>query len=222
MRPGEISLAHGGVLFLDELAEFAPRVLDTIRQPLEEGVVHIARAALHVTLPARFLLVAAMNPCPCGGGPPGTCECGADRLRRYTARVSGPLLDRFDLRVRVERPAVDDLLDGRHGEPTVVVAERVAAARRAAIARQGCLNARLGARRLGEVASLDADAAALLRLEMEQQRLTGRGYHRVRRVARTIADLRDPGDPTVGEADVAAALELRTGLGEPGRPRWVA
>lgn len=214
MRPGEISIAHCGVLFLDELAEFAPSVLETLRQPLEEGVVHIARAAVHATLPARFLLAAAMNPCPCGGGPPGQCGCGDQRIRRYAARVSGPLLDRFDLRVRVDRPRVDDLLSGQRGESSASIAERVGAARDLALARQSCLNSRIGVSKLDDWAPLDAPARALVRHEVERERLTGRGYHRVRRVARTLADLRRPGADIVEEADVALALELRAGLGE--------
>ncbi len=129
MRPGEVSCAHGGVLFLDELAEFATSVLDGLREPLEEGVVRVTRARATVEFPARFLLVAAMNPCPCGGGAkPGGCTCGSGRAR-YLRRVSGPLLDRFDLRLEVKRPAVDELLGGAAGETTAVAVERVRAAR---------------------------------------------------------------------------------------------
>ncbi len=218
LRPGEISLAHCGVLFMDELAEFAPQVLDGLRQPLEEGVVRVARANVHAALPAAFLLVAAMNPCPCGGGPPGACQCGEARISRYTGRVSGPLFDRFDLRVSVHRPAVDEFLDVRPEEPTAVVAARVAAARELAIGRQGVLNAAIAAPQLDEVAPIDAAARALLRGEMENDRLTGRGYHRVRRVARTIADLRSPPTEVVGAEDVATALRLRAPLA-PAR-RW--
>src|SRR5205807_6377960 len=113
IRPGEISLAHAGVLFLDELGEFAPTVLDALRQPLEEGVVRVARAAVRVELPARFVLVGAMNPCPCGeGGRAGACRCGPAARARYSRRVSGPLLDRFDIRVEVSRPDVAQLLRG--------------------------------------------------------------------------------------------------------------
>ena len=130
MRPGEISAACNGVLFLDELAEFAQHVLDALRQPLEEGVVRVARAAGTVTFPARFLLVAAMNPCPCGyGGRPGGCRCTDGARARYQRRLSGPLLDRFDLRVEVTRPSVSDLMGTDRGEPTAAVRERVLAAR---------------------------------------------------------------------------------------------
>jgi magnesium chelatase family protein len=157
-----------------------------------------------------------MNPCPCGGGPPGQCRCDEAALRRYARRVSGPLLDRFDLRVNVVRPGVDDLLVGRDGEPTAEVATRVGAARRAAIARQGVLNGELRPARLDEVAALDPGAAALLRREIELDRLTGRGYHRIRRVARTIADLRGEVDGQVSESDAALALEMRASVGRPG------
>ena len=194
LRPGEISISHGGVLFMDELPEFAPRVMDTIRQPLEEGEVSVSRAALHVTIPSRFQLVAAMNPCPCGdGNEPGGCECGDARLRNYVGRVSGPLLDRFDLRVKVDRPDVDQLLDNRPGESSAVVRERVATARRRSLARQGALNNELAARDLDRYAPLEPAALDCLRAEMERGRLSARGYHRVRRVARTIG-----GPPTRG------------------------
>lgn len=211
LRPGEISIAHHGVLFMDELPEFTPKVMDTIRQPLEDGTVRVARAALHTTIPSRFQLVAAMNPCPCGeGNRPGDCECGSVRLSKYSGRVSGPLLDRFDLRVRVERPAVDDLVSGQPGESTRVVAERVAVARDRATARQGHLNSDLAARDLDEVAPLTPAALAVLRDEIENRGLSGRGYHRVRRVARTLADLTPHGDEVIDEATVALALNLRT------------
>jgi magnesium chelatase family protein len=212
LRPGEISMAHCGVLFMDELAEFSPSALDGLRQPLEQRTVTVDRAHLHVVLPADVLLVAAMNPCPCGGGPPGTCVCGDAALHRYARRVSGPLLDRFDLRVNVHRPAVDDLLANEPGEPSCVVARRVEAARTIAVDRQGILNSALPASRLDEVARLEPGARAQLRFEMEHGRLSGRGYHRIRRVARTIADLRGHTDPTVGEDDVVLALRFRAGL----------
>jgi magnesium chelatase family protein len=212
LRPGEISLAHCGVLFMDEIAEFAPSVLDGLRQPLEEGVVRVSRANVHAMLPADFLLVAAMNPCPCGGGSPGACLCGEAQLQRYARRLSGPLLDRFDLRVNVHRPRVDDLLANDPGEPTALVAARVEAARSLASMRQGSLNRALSPTDLDRVAALEPAARAVLRHEMEQGRLSGRGYHRIRRVARTIADLGDARE-MVSEHDVVMALRLRTGLG---------
>ena len=129
------------MLFLDELGEFPPAALDGLREPLEEGVIRVARAHARAMLPARFLLVAATNPCPCGGGPPGWCECDEVARLRYLRRLSGPLLDRFDLRVAVQRPTVDELLDPGGGEPSALVAGRVAAARAVALDRAGRLNA---------------------------------------------------------------------------------
>ncbi len=212
LRPGEISLAHGGVLFLDELGEFSPAVLDGLRQPLEEGVVRVARARASATLPAQFLLVAATNPCPCGGGAPGSCECDDGARSRYLRRLSGPLLDRFDLRVPVHRPEVDELLVGEGGESSLVVAERVARARGVAHERNGCLNAAIPATLLDALAPLEAAAQQLLRTELERDRLTGRGYHRVRRVARTLADLDALGDEVVRERHVVMALQFRVRL----------
>lgn len=208
MRPGEISLATHGVLFLDELGEFPPAVLDALRQPLEEGLVRVARARTAVVMPARFLLVAATNPCPCGEGTPGACICDDAARARYLRRFSGPLLDRFDLRVTVARPRTDELLARARAEDSASVAARVASAERVALARQGCHNAQLSGDALDAHAPLDPAARALLRAELERGRLSGRGYHRVRRVARTVADLR--GAPGVVDADhVAAALALR-------------
>jgi magnesium chelatase family protein len=195
MRPGEISLSHGGVLFLDELGEFAPAVLDGLRQPLEEGAVRITRARATVTFPARFQLVAAMNPCPCGsGGRPGACACGEAARLRYLRRVSGPLIDRFDLRLTVERPSVDELLAAGEAEATAVVAGAVTRARALALTRGAGLNAHVPGSRLDEVMPLSSAAADVLRAELEADRLSGRGLHRVRRVARTLADLHgEPG-----------------------------
>lgn len=217
LRPGEISLAHKGLLFLDEIGEFAPTVLDGLRQPLEEGVVRVARANVHAVLPADFLLAAAMNPCPCGGGPPGSCRCDEAALRRYVRRLSGPLLDRFDLRINVHRPAVDDLVAGRAGESTAEVFERVRRARDRAVDRQRVPNGRIGPSELDEVAPLDPQATDLLRHEIESERLSGRGYHRVRRVARTIADLRGATGATVAFQDVTVALQMRCELVRTGR-----
>jgi magnesium chelatase family protein len=209
LRPGEISTASNGVLFLDELAEFPSRVLDALRQPLEEGVVRIARAAVSATIPARFLLVAAMNPCPCGAGSrPGGCRCSESARLRYRRRVSGPLLDRFDLRVEVQRPEVDDLFGPTRGEASSAVAERVLAARELALARGVPHNAAIPPKRLDAVAPLSADAERLLMDVLRTGRLSARGLHRVRRVARTIADL--GGAPErIEAAHVAAALGLR-------------
>jgi magnesium chelatase family protein len=209
LRPGEISAACNGVLFLDELAEFPPRVLDALRQPLEEGVVRIARAAVSAAIPARFLLVAAMNPCACGGGSrPGGCRCSDSARQRYQRRVSGPLLDRFDLRVEVQRPEVDDLFGRSEGETSRQVAERVLAAREIAATRGVVANSALPASLLDQVAPLSDDATRLLTDVLRSGRLSARGLHRVRRVARTIADLGDA-PRQIEAAHVAAALGLR-------------
>lgn len=213
MRPGEISAATNGVLFLDELAEFATHVLDGLRQPLEEGVIRVARAAGTVTFPARFLLVAAMNPCPCGyGGRPGGCRCTDGARARYQRRLSGPLLDRFDLRVEVTRPTVTDLLGDARGEPSAAVRERVLAARAVAEQRGHHHNAAIPADRLDDLAPLTAEAADVLAGALRSGRLSARGLHRVRRVARTVADLQ--GAPAeVSAAHVAVALSLRVDAG---------
>jgi magnesium chelatase family protein len=215
LRPGEISLSHGGILFVDELGEFPPAALDGLREPLEEGVIRVARANARAVLPARFLLVAATNPCPCGGGPPGWCECDEVARLRYLRRLSGPLLDRFDLRVALQRPSVDELLDPGGGEPSAVVARRVAAARTLAVERAGRLNAALHGELLDAFAPVSAAARAVLKAEIERDRLTGRGYHRIRRVARTIADLaaaesgRAPDVVDVEHVEVALSLRTR-------------
>jgi magnesium chelatase family protein len=209
MRPGEVSLANGGVLFLDELGEFQPAVLDGLRQPLEEGVVRVTRARASVQFPARFQLVAAMNPCPCGaGGQPGACRCGEATRFRYLRRVSGPLLDRFDLRLEVARPGVDDLLGLPAGESSAAVAARVRAVREISAARGYQLSSDIPGPLLDEVAPLTSAARAVLRRELESDRLSGRGLHRVRRVARTLADLHEC-HGAIDEEWVITALNLR-------------
>jgi magnesium chelatase family protein len=214
MRPGELSCAHHGVLFLDELAEFPADVLDTLRQPLEEGRVLVCRARASVVFPAQVLLVAAMNPCPCGSeGGPGSCRCRDATRHRYSARVSGPLLDRFDLRVQVARPEVSELLAAdSSGRPTTessaTVAARVTRARQAAAARGVRCNAALAGPRLEDLVPLRPDARRLLETRLRQGRLSARGLHRVRRVARTLADLADRPGPLTSE-DVYGALALR-------------
>lgn len=214
MRPGELSCAHHGVLFLDELGEFPSDVLDTLRQPLEEGQVLVCRARASVLFPARVLLVAAMNPCPCGSeGGPGSCRCRDAARFRYAARVSGPLLDRFDLRVMVDRPEVTELMAVEQTarpvvESTEVVARRVAGARCLAAARGLTCNAALPSERLDEVAPLERAARRLLETRLRQGRLSARGLHRVRRVARTLADLTGR-DGLLTCDDVGSALALR-------------
>jgi magnesium chelatase family protein len=209
VNPGEISLAHRGVLFLDELGEFSPVVLDALRQPLEEGVVRVARAAVRLELPARFLLVGAMNPCPCGeGSPPGTCRCAPAARARYARRVSGPLLDRFDLRVEVARPDVSRMLGGTAEETTSSVATRVREVRERTSARGVRVNAELHGAALEAAAPLTDAATNVLESALRAGRLSGRGMGRVRAVARTIADLR--GDGSLDAEHVALALNLRT------------
>lgn len=213
-RPGEISLAHGGVLFLDEMGQFGPAVLDGLREALETGQIMVGRVEqVRVPMPARFQLVGATNPCPCGGGAPGACECDARSKQRYLGRLSGPLLDRFDLRVTVERPAIDDILDGDKGESSAAVALRVAAARDLAIRRAGHLNVSLDDDQLAEFAPLSDAAARHLRSQLERGRLTARGYHRVRRVSRTLADLAGLADEPIPEELVVEALGLRARVG---------
>ncbi len=214
LRPGEISCAHAGVLFLDELGEFPASVLDALRQPLEDGVVRIARAYGATTLPARVLLVAAMNPCPCGdaGVAGSSCRCSEGTRQRYLRRVSGPLLDRFDLRVHVDRPPASALFSSEATEPTAAVVERVAQARSIAAARGVARNADLAMSDLDTLAPLAPTARRVLEIAMDRGRLTARGVHRVRRVARTIADLAGTEGP-VDECHVAGALATRIDVG---------
>jgi magnesium chelatase family protein len=208
-RPGEISLAHHGVLFLDELGEFSAPTLDMLRQPLEEGVIRLRRARLAVDLPARFLLVAAMNPCPCGeGSVEAGCRCSDAARARYARRLSGPLLDRFDLAVSLSRPSVEQLFGPGAGESSEEVAANVSEARGLADRRGVRCNAEVPVPRLDELAPLSADARSLLERRLQAGTLTARGLHRVRRVARTIADLDGAGD-VVGPRQVAEALQLR-------------
>jgi len=204
--PGELTLADHGVLFLDELAEFPTYLLDTLRQPIEEGRVHIARKGVSVSFPSRVQLVAATNPCPCGyrGDGRTPCRCSPALVDRYRTRLSGPLLDRFDLRVPVPRVEVDELL-GPPGEPSAEVRLRVEAARRVQTER-GALNRTLARDDLDRLA-WDADSERLLRAAMDRLGLTGRGWDRVRRVARTIADLAGA-DLATGD-HVAEAMTLR-------------
>lgn len=208
LRPGEVSCSHGGVLFLDELGEFPVHVLEALRQPLESGTIRISRAAVRVDLPARFLLVAAMNPCPCGNGSTDACRCTDYERVRYRRRLSGPFLDRFDLRVVVGRPDVDALIGAVPGESTEEVAARVAAARERAVARGVRCNAELTDADLDVHAALDADATAVFELALRRGQLSARGLARCRRVARTIADLQGVGGP-ITRGQVLTAIGLR-------------
>lgn len=206
--PGEISLAHHGVLFLDELGEFPAHLLDALRQPIEEGVVVIARKGVSVRFPTRVQVVAASNPCPCGyrGDRRRPCECSAAAAQRYRRRLSGPLLDRFDLRVAVWRSEHDDLM-APPGEASSKVAARVALAREYQ-ARRGQLNRDLD-RKVLDDQPIQAAAVGMLAEAVDRLGLSGRGYDRVRRVARTIADL--AGREEMVDGDIAEALSLRGG-----------
>ena len=208
-RPGEISLAHGGVLFLDELPEFSRQSLEAMREPLETGEITLSRARHKATYPARFQLVAAMNPCPCGfdGDPEHPCRCSPEQIRRYRARISGPLLDRFDLQVMVHRLPPGDLLDTVRGEPSAPVRRRVAACRERQLQRQGCINARLGPEDVVAACQLDRPQKQQLEQAARRLHLSGRGLHRVLRVARTLADLADKA--AVGRQEIAEALAYR-------------
>jgi magnesium chelatase family protein len=209
IRPGEISLATAGVLFLDELGEFPVTVLEALRQPLEEGVVRIARAHASATMPARFQLVGAMNPCPCGEAKPGrSCRCTDVARARYARRLSGPLLDRFDLRVEVEPPDPAMLLGGPAHETTAEVAGRVAAARAMAAARGVRCNAEISPDDLDRFAPLRAESRRLLEAAVMRRTLSGRGLRRVRTVARTVCDL-GGNDGPIDEPAVATALAMR-------------
>ena len=213
LRPGEISLAHGGVLFLDEMGQFPQQVLDGLREALELGRIMVGRVEHdRVPMPARFQLIGATNPCPCGGGAPGACECNEKSRSRYIGRLSGPLLDRFDLRVAVARPAIDELFGGQPGESTAQILPRVIQARRMALERSGMLNAALDEHALNEFAPLTKPASAMLHRELERGRLTARGLHRVWRVARTLTDL-DGDDAEIDEAKVITALGMRARVG---------
>jgi len=210
LAPGEVTLAHRGVLFLDELGEFARDVLDALRQPLEDGSVAIARAGRTVRFPARFQLLAATNPCRCGrfGDPDEACRCRPGEAERYLRRVSGPLLDRIDCFVTMPRVRPGELLGGPEPEPSAAVATRIAAARRLARERNGgrC-NGALGGREIRRLAQLDEAGLGFLQRAAEERRHSARAVLRLLRVARTVADLR--GHERVGRDELAAALSLR-------------
>ncbi|MES2018421.1 MAG: YifB family Mg chelatase-like AAA ATPase [Pseudomonadota bacterium] len=213
-RPGEISLAHCGVLFLDELPEFDRRVLEVLRQPLESGWVTISRAAQHADFPARFQLIAAMNPCPCGylGHVSGKCHCTSEAVLRYQDRISGPLLDRIDMQIEVPALGPDILASVAMGEASACIAERVAIAYARQLARQHKSNQRMNTRDIDRHCKLDLAGEQALRSTLVKLHWSARAYHRVLKVARTIADL--AGSDQITEPHVREAIQYRRGLRE--------
>jgi len=221
LRPGELSLSHLGVLFLDELPEFPRNALEALREPLETGVVVVARLKRTCEFPARFQLVAAMNPCPCGyaGDRRGRCHCTAEQIIRYRNRISGPLIDRIDIHIEIAPLPLEDLMAeaqervvppgvARTAEDSEAVARRVAAARNVQLQRQGKLNARLSPDEVTRFCGLAKEPRALLAAAIARLGLSARAYHRVLKVARTCADLSHA--PEIRTVDVAEAVKLRT------------
>jgi magnesium chelatase family protein len=210
-RPGEVSLAHHGVLFLDELPEFTRAVLEVLREPLESGTITISRAARQAEFPARFQLVAAMNPCPCGflGEPSGRCRCTPERVRQYRGRLSGPLLDRIDMHVEVPAVPQHQLLNtqARNGDSSATVQQRVEAARGRQHGRTDCANHRLSDKQVEKVCRLDDAGRALLQQAIDRLGLSARAYHRILKLARTIADLAEAED--IDTEHLAEAIQYR-------------
>lgn len=212
-RPGEISLAHRGVLFLDELPEFNPHTLEALRQPMEDGLVSIARSTGTLTFPARFMLIAAMNPCPCGyfGDPVRECTCSPSAIARYQKRISGPLLDRIDIHIEVPRVDYAKLTDDRRGEPSASIRERVERAREMQRRRFAgtplTCNADMGPTDVREYCRLDDQGRALVRAAMQQLHMSARAFHRILKVARTIADL--AGSDRIETVHLAEAIQYR-------------
>lgn len=214
-RPGEISLAHHGVLFLDELPEFDRKVLEVLREPLESGHIHISRAAKQADFPARFQLIAAMNPCPCGylGHFNNKCRCTPDAVSRYQGKISGPLLDRIDMQIQVPALAHADLLRQSDGESSQAIQERVERAFERQIARQNKANNLLSTKEIDQLCETDTAASQLLQNAMLKLNWSARAYHRVLKVARTIADLANTRE--IRQAHVAEAIQYRRALREP-------
>lgn len=217
-RPGEASLSHNGVLFLDELPEFRRDVLESLRQPLEDGQVTIGRARSSLTFPAHFMLVCAMNPCPCGfyGDPRHNCSCSPTRIRRYRAKISGPLLDRIDIHIEVPALKYDEISSRRHGEPSSVIAERVARARRQQLNRFAEVssrrpvfcNAQMTAQLIRQHCPVMPQSHEILRQAIDRLGLSARAYHRILKVARTIADLEGAAD--IQPSHVTEAVQYRS------------
>jgi magnesium chelatase family protein len=208
--PGEISLAHNGVLFLDELPEFSRHVLEVLREPMESGTISISRAARQAEYPAKFQLVAAMNPCPCGylGDPAGRCRCSVEQVQRYQSRISGPLMDRIDIQVELEAVPLDTLITNDSSvESSATIRQRVSAARDNQVKRSGIYNSQLSSRQLESVEIAPDAVRRYLATTMDKMGLTARGFHRVLRVARTIADL--CGCREVAEVHINEAVRYR-------------
>lgn len=208
-RPGEISLAHHSVLFLDELPEFDRKALETLREPLESGRITISRAARQADFPAQFQLVAAMNPCPCGylGHPSGKCRCTPDQVSRYRSKISGPLLDRIDIQIEVPALPERELTQAATGEPSAIIKGRVEAARLLQLSRQGKPNARLSSKEIDLHCLPDAVGMALLKQAITRLDLSARAYHRILNMARSIADL--AGARQISSAHIAEAVQYR-------------
>lgn len=211
-RPGEISLSHRGVLFLDELPEFDRKVLEVLREPLESGRILISRAARQAEFPARFQLIAAMNPCPCGyyGHTRIVCHCTPDQVKRYKAKISGPLLDRIDLAIEVPSILPEELAQRAAGESSQAVRERVERAWQRQMVRQGCANAELQGEALAQNAQIDSASQNLLTQAAHKLNLSARAYHRVLRLARTLADL--AASDVIQTSHVAEAIQFRRHL----------
>ena len=211
-KPGEVSLAHNGVLFLDELPEYGRRTLETLRQPLEDGVITIARNATSVTYPAHFMLIASMNPCPCGNyGSSVECTCSASQIHKYLAKLSGPLMDRIDIHVEVDNVTFTQLTEESYGESSVTVKKRVDAARQLQRDRFGTkihCNAQMTSQDMEKYCKIDSRSSALLQESFEKLQLSARAYNRILKVARTIADL--DGKAQIEVQHIAEALQYRT------------
>lgn len=209
-KPGEITLAHRGVLFLDELPEFPRSVLEVLREPLETGEIHVSRAQAQVTYPARFQLIAAMNPCPCGyaGDGKSRCRCTPAQIERYKNKISGPLLDRIDMHIGVQAMPIDELQNAPEGESSAEILKRTVAARERQWQRQGKDNAQLNGREIDHYCRLDRDCQSLLSTAMERLQLSARAYHRILRVSRTLADLQSSDDITPVHVSEAIAYRM--------------
>ena len=210
-RPGEISLAHHGVLFLDELPEFDRKVLEVLREPLESGHITISRAARQADFPAQFQLIAAMNPCPCGylGHFNNKCRCTPDQVSRYKAKISGPLLDRIDLQIEVAALKDDELINAGKAEASDAIRMRVENARAIQLQRQGKANFSLGSAEVDQFCRPDEAGLSLLKTAISKLNLSARAYHRILKVARSIADL--AGETNIKPAHIAEAVQYRRG-----------